>query len=66
MFGSKIEQEPVPLTATPLAPLPISREPSLANIGNDVNNNNYVPPMPPMTKNNSGNNNWVMVGKNAY
>ncbi len=67
IFGSKVDQEPVPLTATPLAPLPPSRQSSLANAGNGVNNNNnYVPPMPPMTKNNSGNNNWVMVGKNAY
>ncbi len=63
MFGSKVEQEPVPLTATPLAPLPPSRQPSLVNVGNG-NNNTYVPPMPP-NKNNSGNN-WVMVGKNAY
>ncbi len=67
IFGSKVDQEPVPLTATPLAPLPPSRQSSLANAGNGVNNNNnYVPPMPPMNKNNSGNNNWVMVGKNTY
>jgi hypothetical protein len=63
IFGSKVDQEPVPLT--PLPPLPISREQSLANAGNGVNNDNYVPSMPP-NKNNSGNNNWVLVGKNTY
>lgn len=78
IFGSKVEQEPIPLTAKPLPPLPLSREPSMANIGNSatkngatslntslLNINNYVPPMPP-NKNNSGNNNWVMIGKNTY